>query len=232
MKTLDNNWFSEGWIDFEYKQYILLDYLQQSEKFYQENRLYPFLSDLLDHYKQLVEYRKNRQTLEEDFPKKIIGVDVKNKTFIYRRTIKNNFDLLDVVEEIVDFSIPAMKEVIERGKRIYKKIEESIEFHPVGAIPYERSEGYILVRHQKKIHVYRYRFSMVESKNKLSVFPATKFTSTLTNTPGKIKEKLIERYQDISNPATYFVDIECDAPLEETLIPIIKRRFVKDYRGL
>lgn len=29
MKTLNHNWLTEGLIDFEYKKYILLSYLQE-----------------------------------------------------------------------------------------------------------------------------------------------------------------------------------------------------------
>jgi len=232
MKTLDKNWFSEGWIDFEYKQYILLDYLKQSEKFYQENKIYPFLSDLLDRYNELVDYKNNLNSIEESFPKKIIGINLKSKSFIYKRRTKREMPSLDVIQEIVDFSISEMQKVINRGKDLYRKLEDGIVFQSVGTIPNNREEGYILVRCQKKVHAYRYRFSMVESRNHLSVFPVRTFTSTLTNTPGKIKERLKSRYQDILNPAVYYVDINTDAPLEETLMPIIKRRFTKDFRGL
>ena len=32
MKTLPKNWLTQGWIDFEYKKYQLLAYLQEAEK--------------------------------------------------------------------------------------------------------------------------------------------------------------------------------------------------------
>lgn len=232
MKTLDKNWFSEGWIDFEYKQYILLDYLKQSERFYQENNIYPFLTDLLDHYNALVEYRNNLKSMEESFPKKIIGIDLKSKSFIYRRKTKQDFPFSETIQEIVDFSITEMQKVINRGKDLHKKLEESMTFQPVGSTPGNKDEGYLLVRHQKKVYAYRYRFSMIDSKNLLSTFLVRSFTSTLTNTPYKIKERLKGRYQDILNPAVFYVDIDSKALLEETLMPIIKKRFAKDFRGL
>ena len=54
-----------------------------------------------------------------------------------------------------------------------------------------------------------------------------KFRSTLSNNVERIKMKLAKKY-DMPNPATFFVDIDFDSPMEETIIPIIKRKFVSD----
>jgi hypothetical protein len=50
MKKLEEDWLTKGLIDFEYKKYILLDYLQHIKEQFKERRLYPFLSDLVFHY--------------------------------------------------------------------------------------------------------------------------------------------------------------------------------------
>ena len=43
MKSLSETWFAEGYIDFELKKYTLLAYLQQVNKYFNENKLYPQL---------------------------------------------------------------------------------------------------------------------------------------------------------------------------------------------
>ena len=50
MKQLSETWFVEGYIDFELKKYTLLAYLQQINKYFNENKLYPQLSDLFFPY--------------------------------------------------------------------------------------------------------------------------------------------------------------------------------------
>ena len=57
MKALSETWFADGYIDFELKKYTLLAYLQQVNKYFNENKLYPQLSDLIFHYNNLVAFR-------------------------------------------------------------------------------------------------------------------------------------------------------------------------------
>ena len=59
MKSLDKNWFADGIIDFEYKKYILLDYIQSVRKCFLQNKLYPAFSDLISNYRNLLEFGNN-----------------------------------------------------------------------------------------------------------------------------------------------------------------------------
>ena len=47
MKSLSETWFAEGYIDFELKKYTLLAYLQEVNKYFDANKLYPQLADLI-----------------------------------------------------------------------------------------------------------------------------------------------------------------------------------------
>ena len=53
MKQLSETWFAEGYIDFELKKYVLLAYLQEINKYFYENKLYPQLADLIFHYNNI-----------------------------------------------------------------------------------------------------------------------------------------------------------------------------------
>ena len=61
MATLSKNWITEKLIDFEYKKYLLLAYLQQVSGQFDETRLYPSLSELIEHYKNVVSLRENKK---------------------------------------------------------------------------------------------------------------------------------------------------------------------------
>lgn len=50
MLKLSNNWFLEDPLDIEHKQYILLSYLNNIRKEFKDNKLYPFLAELVYHY--------------------------------------------------------------------------------------------------------------------------------------------------------------------------------------
>ena len=74
MKKLSETWFAEGYIDFELKKYTLLSYLQEINHYFDANKLYPQLSDLIFHYNNLVAFRENKKYLQEHFPKKTHGL--------------------------------------------------------------------------------------------------------------------------------------------------------------
>jgi homocysteine S-methyltransferase len=57
MENLEKDWFAKGLIDFEYKKYILLDYISRVSKRFSKTQLYPFLADLIFHYKSLQDVR-------------------------------------------------------------------------------------------------------------------------------------------------------------------------------
>ena len=50
MKTLSQTWFADGYIDFELKKYTLLAYLQEINRYFCQNKLYPKLTDIIFHY--------------------------------------------------------------------------------------------------------------------------------------------------------------------------------------
>ena len=58
MKKLEKDWLTSGLIDFEYKKYILLAYLQEVKGNFDSNKLYPHLSDLIFHYQNLLDLKK------------------------------------------------------------------------------------------------------------------------------------------------------------------------------
>jgi hypothetical protein len=43
MKKLSDTWFADGYVDFELKKYTLLAYLQEVNKYFNQNKLYPLL---------------------------------------------------------------------------------------------------------------------------------------------------------------------------------------------
>ena len=72
MTELSKDWLTQGLIDFEYKKYILLAYLKNVRQNFQGQILYPFLSDLVFHYRNLLSIRENKQLIYEN---NIINLD-------------------------------------------------------------------------------------------------------------------------------------------------------------
>ena len=65
MKALSKNWLTEKHIDFEYKKYLLLSYLQEVEHNFNSIRLYPWLAELIAHYKSVIAVKESKQELKK-----------------------------------------------------------------------------------------------------------------------------------------------------------------------
>jgi hypothetical protein len=69
MRNLEKDWLTAGLIDFEYKKYLLLAYLQSVKTNFKEKKLYPDLSDLQRHYEYSMYFKDGLQQMAKNFPK-------------------------------------------------------------------------------------------------------------------------------------------------------------------
>ncbi len=232
MKSLSETWFAEGYIDFELKKYTLLAYLQEVNKYFNESKLYPQLSDVIFHYNNLVAFRENKKFLEEHFPKKLSGIQLEKLQLLYEQMIGDD-ELMQELEDIINYSAAEMKGTIDSGVEIYELVEGSILINPVGIIPLDTQEGYFFLNTtaQKQTLVYHYRLSIFEKHDEKYRSMKTAYVNSwdknFVNTFESIKSELIRYRNQLPNPAVYSIQIELGFPVEETLLPIAKRSLVK-----
>jgi hypothetical protein len=232
MKQLSQTWFAEGYIDFELKKYTLLAYLQQINKYFNENKLYPQLSDLIFHYNNIVAFRENKKYLQEHFPKKLTGVQIEKLQVLYEQMIEDN-DLMQQLEEIINYSAGEMKTTISNGTEIYEFVEENLTITPIGIVPIDMQEGYFFLTagKTKSTHVYQYRLSFFEKHDEKFRSMKTSYVElmhrSMVNTYENLKTELIKNRTDLPNPAVYSIETDLSFPIEETLLPIAKRSLVK-----
>ncbi|HUC80222.1 MAG TPA: hypothetical protein VMR70_04865 [Flavisolibacter sp.] len=232
MKQLSETWFAEGYIDFELKKYTLLAYLKQINQYFDENRLYPQLSDLIFHYNNIVAFRENKKYLQEHFPKKLTGIQIEKLQVLYEQMIEDN-ELMQELEDIINFSAGKMKTTISNGTEIYEFVEENLTITPIGILPLDVQEGYFFLSsgNSKATRVYQYRLSIFEKHNENFRSIKTSYIEmmqrSMANTYENIKYELIKSRNDLPNPAVYSIETELSFPVEETLLPIAKRSLVK-----
>lgn len=232
MTTLPKNWITQGLIDFEYKKYQLLAYLQETNKHFNEMKLYPVLSDLIDHYQDLNELKSSSSDLNELFPKRLDSIDFKGRKLNYQSKVGEE-GVMKELSMITEFALPKIVSQIEEGKTIYDYVEDQLEFEPVGIVPIYNQEGYILMSRDQKqdIHAYRYKSSLLhfagEKFRSISMWLIGVFQRSLVNTLERIKMDLIREIKELPNPATWRVHSQQEFPIEETLVPISKRLLLK-----
>lgn len=232
MKSLSETWFAEGRIDFELKKYTLLAYLQEVNKYFNENKLYPLLADIIFHYNNIVAFRENKKYLQEHFPKKLTGLQMEKLQLIYEQMLEDD-ELMQELENIIHYSASRIKRTISNGTEIYEFVEDKISINPIGLIPLDTKEGYFFLStgNVKNTRVYHYRLSIFEKHDEKYRSIKTQFIDnwirSFTSTYEHIKSELIRNRKDLPNPAVYSIETELDFPVEETLLPVAKRRLVR-----
>ena len=232
MEELKSNWLTEGLIDFEYKKYQLLAYLQKVRKSFNRVELYPFLSDLVFHYRNLKSLSENKGLIQESFPKEISMDRIKSLELSYRKIIQDD-DLMKEIEDIINFSLPMMKDHLDEGSFIYEYVESQCEIAPVGISSLYAYEGYLFISQppQKEADVFRYQITIFEQSNETLRGINTQYIYTternLANSYEQIKLKLIREFSDLPNPSTYLITTKLKFPFEKTLMPVAKRLLVK-----
>src|SRR3954466_14419873 len=125
MKNLSETWFADGFIDFELKKYTLLAYLQEVNKYFNENKLYPQLADVIFHYNNLVAFRENKKFLQEQFPKKLTGIQMQKLQLLYEQMMDDT-DVMEQLEEIIQYASGQMRSTISNGTELYERIEDKL----------------------------------------------------------------------------------------------------------
>lgn len=228
MKDLNSNWITEGLLDFEYKKYVLLAYLQSCRKSFNETKLYPPLGDLVRHYHNLHELNHSLEQLQNHFPKDLTGLDITKLKLEYERE-RTGEDHLKTLSDIMEFAMPTIKNAIGEGREIYELVEKNIEIQPLGIMPAYNQEGYLLIHEDTTadVHVYQYQHSIIvstqENMRSFTLNYIYKESKSIVNTFEQIKLNLIQRFTELPNPAAYLCISKLRLPLLETLLPVTKR---------
>jgi hypothetical protein len=231
MKTLSETWFAEGYIDFELKKYTLLAYLKEVNKYFNENKLYPQLADVIFHYNNIVAFRENKKFLQEHFPKKLTGMQLEKLQLLYEQMIADD-ELMQELEEIINYSAATIKNTISSGAEIYEFVEDKLVITPVGIMPLENTEGYFFLSNSSKsTKVYQYRISIFDKHDEkyrsIRTVYVDEWQRSFVNTYESIKSELIKNRAELPNPAVYSIEAHLNFPVDETLLPIAKRSLVK-----
>jgi len=232
MKKLSETWFADGYIDFELKRYTILAYLQEINKYFNQTKLYPQLADLIFHYNNLVAFRENKRYLQDQFPKRLTGIQLQKLQVLYESMIEDDA-MMQELEEIINYSADKMKKTIVEGSEIYEFVEDKLSIEPIGLVPLDHNEGYFFLckTNSRSTKVYQYRISMFEKHDEKYRSMVTDFVAdwerNIVNSHQNIKAELLKRRNFMPNPAVYAVEVSVDVPIEETLLPIAKRSLVR-----
>jgi hypothetical protein len=235
MQKLQEDWLTNGLIDFEYKKYVLLAYLNWVSQNFNEAKLYPHMAELINHYQSLLNFHQRLKSAEENGPKTLSKIDLEKLKLEYEKDWTED-GLMDVIEQIVLYAIPQLKSHLEQGKDLYEFVEEQILIEPIGITPLDVMSGYLFISAKRKeTQVYSYNVALFEQNNERFRAVRTRYHSSfqpsISQSYESYKLKLHREEKDQSVSATWLVNSRMDFPVSETLLPIAKRSLARKIAG-
>lgn len=225
--------FTQVQSDLESRQYQVLAALKSISEDFQQNRIYPHISHLIDIYRTLGDISNRLKDLRNKFPKRIKKIDFVNQEIEHEVVFVDGSDVQQV-EEFIEWALPYIKAKIEEGKAIFEFVNDEITLEEVGIIPNYTDEGYFFVpdNTDAKLLLFQYEISIFESAQDKYRSLKTDFLKALAQgrallSPNTIKLNLIDQYKDLPNPATYSFQTSLDFPFNETIFPVVKRKLLK-----
>lgn len=116
---LQLDWYCQTPIDFEHKNYLILQYLSSVDQSYSQHLLSPYLLWTEKLLKELNEFKIKSAILESSIRKDIESFDLRTLKIIRREIQKN--DEMRVVFEIVEYSTPLLQSKVKLGYKLLDK---------------------------------------------------------------------------------------------------------------
>jgi hypothetical protein len=212
-------------LDPELDGYRLLAYLQRVDACYREWKLYPCLDDLEARVARLRELGECALELEAGFHSELSAVDLNSRELVRKPVEQTGWE---AVLRLLEHALPHLQGAVERGDELREELHRSIRFGPVGVLPLDAREGWLLLRQRHEALVYAYSLPLVRKPGRTGQhgLVRTQYFATWTvglgNTYGHIKAELV-RTGPLPNPATFVFESDLSLPRIETFLPLAKR---------
>lgn len=222
---LPKDWLVRPALDPELKRYLLLAYLQRVNTNFAERKLYPYLDDLRSHVEELLRLRRSKEELARNITGPLIGFDPRTGTAIHEQV---EDELLALVDEILDFSIPGLNNAFAQGEELRQEIAEKILLWPIGVQPLKPNEGWLLLRTGNAARVYSYAMPLLhmgaaDRYRSVRTRYVTTYSVGITCTYEHIKAELRSQHSERPNAATFVFEIDMQIPHIETFMPLAKQ---------
>jgi hypothetical protein len=227
MKT---NWIYTEPIDFEHKQYVLLDYYQKLEKEFDDLKLYPSFQDITLHLANINLAQSKLQYLTTKNPITQPDEEILISEIKYHSPKIKNEDDIEVINEVVKYSREKFTQLFMVGKSLWEIVNESISLKLVKN--YEQlmtGNGYFKFVLNDTLYIYEFKIKGGELhtqkcyineiyKGKVQGSYQLMVDNTSFTNPDITKEDLVKLLP------LFEITIDPRFPLEETTLPLIKRK--------
>ena len=228
---MDTDWLFEGILDAEQKQYVLLDYFQKMNKHLERMEVYPMFIELslhLGNVQTLLNQNKilytDRQLTSND--DELIFADLKVK----------DIPVLDE-EEIVEYHKilrtiqPQLHDYFNYAKSIWSIVYDSIDVViKKNKTNLDSKSGFFYYKTETSLYIWKYTTKKVYKSNNQTktTLDAIYYGEKLDLTIPEILSKFSKTYEKNKEVNYPIFEVFCHEifPLEETLVPIFKRKIL------
>lgn len=231
--VLPSDWMLRPAFDLEYKQYVLLGYLQRVRKHFAEQKLFPHLKELRRHLDAAMELQQRKAEMARRLHGELQGFDPRTGRAVHAPA--PDPWPLEMIDQLTDLTIPGMRKALEEGTELRYAITDGIRLIPIGLQPMDPSEGWLLLRMGHEARVYAYSMPWVRSSTAVDGgdLITTRYITTLPvslhRTYEVIRSELIRQAGAPVLPATFVFEAASGLPYMETFMPLAKQ-LVYAYR--
>lgn len=115
---LSVDWFIEPPIDFEQKNYLLLDYVQQIDNSFKVQKLSPYILHTEKIVEEMNRFKENRLRIRESLRKKKLNLSRKIHWIVTE--VDETIEMRSVVE-VVEYSMPILESKLILGYKLLEK---------------------------------------------------------------------------------------------------------------
>ena len=208
--------------DAESARYRVLAGLAEAHDAFTRNRVSPHLGGLIRLHAGLRALLNNADAVRPLGP--AVGVD-----WEAGRLVREEAAPAPLAVDLARWALPRIEAALVEGRTLYEFADEHAEIQAVGLLPGYRSEGFLLVADGAHVTALRYHVSPITGPDgRYQALRTSRVDVALDplEPPQAWKSALARAAPDLACPAAFRLRAEVDLPVEETLVPVAKRKLL------
>ena len=216
--------------DEEAARYRVLAGLQEARHAFARSRVYPHLADLIRLRRALAAFLGAADKVREARPGRVTGIDWESGALVRD---PEDVEPPLLAEDLARWALPLLTDALEEGRTLFEFVDEHADLAAVGLLPTYQQEGYLLVPDDEAeghVLALRYAVSVLADESgryrSLRTKPVEADVPPLAP-PSAWKEALAGAFPDLPAPAVFRLDTDVPFPIEETVLPVAKRKLLR-----
>lgn len=232
---MELNWILEEPIDFEYKQYIILDYIKKTGEKLEKFELYPSFQDLSIHYTSVCKVIENGQYITLKNKPEDIDDEILLSDLIYNPIIFKSIEETEEILKIASFAKEKLQNLFMITKSLWSVVNETINLKLINSLDsLGFGIGYFFFNYGGEFYIYEYSFVPIRENSpehkcniKLLYKGDEVDVESIIIERGKhgINGEYLEKINNYGIELPIFkISIDQEFPLEGCLLSLMKRK--------